>query len=210
MAAIPLAVRPACSPGADPPALLQPGRLHTHNELRAMRLDGLVQHVYGPAYLPAGRAASADHRALAARAALPAQLRGKVVIGRLSAAWIYGCAPPPEKVAGLLDHRFRTTSQGRCRSAAIHEVTLGPLDATTIAGVPVTTVLRTALDVALYVPEEAAVPALLSLAADTGLACPLDYIRQALLARSRLPGKRQALERIERVLGHLPDPQAAR
>jgi hypothetical protein len=188
-----------------PTVVLQPGRLHTHNELRAMRLDGLVENVYGPAYVPAGRTVTAAHRALAARAALPEQLRGKVVIGRLSAAWVYGCAGPPDKVAGLLDHRFRTTSQGRCRSAAIHEVTLGPLDAITVAGVPVTTALRTALDIALYVPEEAAVPALVSLAADAQLACPLDYIRQALLARSRLPGKRQALERIERVLGRLAE-----
>ncbi|MCG2624624.1 hypothetical protein LVY72_22300 [Arthrobacter sp. I2-34] len=195
---------PARSAAAGASPVLLPGRLHTHNELRAMRLDGLVESVYGPAYLPAGRRVAAAHRALAARAALPEPIRGKVVIGRLSAAWIYGCAPPPDKVTVLLDHRFRTTSQGRCRSAAVHEVTLGPLDATSVAGVAVTTALRTALDIALYVPEESAVPALLSLAADHRLHCPLDYIRQALQARSRLPGKRQALERIERVLGHLP------
>jgi hypothetical protein len=121
----------------------------------------------------------------------------------MSAAWIYGCAPPPTTVSALLDHRYRTTSQGRCRAASIHEVSLGPLDTTTVAGVPVTTALRTALDIALHAPEEEAVPALLALAADAALGCPPDYIRQVLLARIRLPGRRQALARIERVLARL-------
>ncbi|MFD1212446.1 type IV toxin-antitoxin system AbiEi family antitoxin [Arthrobacter sp. GCM10027362] len=189
--------------GAGTVLVLQPGRVHTHNELRAMRLDGLVEHVFGPAYVAAGEPVTAGHRAQAARAALPEQIRGKVVIGRLTAAWVYGCAPPPQKVSVLLDHRFRTTSQGRCRTAAIHEVSLGPFDTAVVAGVPVTTAQRTALDIALHAPEEAAVPALLALSADRDLDCPLRYIRQALLAKSRLPGKRQALARIERVLGRL-------
>ncbi|NKX49597.1 hypothetical protein HER39_03185 [Arthrobacter deserti] len=197
-------VLPDGSAGASP--VLGPGRLHTHNELRAMRLEGLVEHIYGPAYLPAGSPLTAGHRALAARAALPERLRGRVVIGRMSAAWIYGCAAPPEKLAVLLDYRFRTTPQGRCRSAAVHEVSLGPLDTTSVAGVAVTTALRTGLDIALHAPEEEAVSALFRLSADPRLNCPLDYIRQALLARSRLPGKHQALERIGRVLARLPGP----
>ncbi|NKX54080.1 type IV toxin-antitoxin system AbiEi family antitoxin [Arthrobacter mobilis] len=183
--------------------VLRPGRMHTLNELRAMRLEGLVENIYGPAYVRAGDPVTAAHRALAAQAALPGQIRAKVVIGRLSAAWIYSCAPAPQKVAVLLDHRFRTTSQGRCRTVAIHEVSLGPLDTTTMGRVPVTAPLRTALDIALHAAEEPAVQALRALAADSSLECPLDYIRQALQARSRLPGKRQALERIERVLGRL-------
>jgi hypothetical protein len=67
----------------------------------------------------------------------------------------------------------------------------------------VTTALRTALDVALHAPEEDAVQALHALSAEPRLGCPLEYIRQALLARSRLPGKQQALARVERVLARL-------
>jgi hypothetical protein len=72
-----------------------------------------------------------------------------------------------------------------------------------VAGVPVTTALRTALDIALHAPGEEAVQALLALSAEPGLGCPLEYIRQALLARSRLPGKQLALARVERVLAQL-------
>ena len=75
-------------------------------------------------------------------------------------------------------------------------MTLGPLDTVTIGGVPVSTPLRTALDVALHAPEPDAVSVLRALAGAKGLGCQLDIIRQAIEARPRLPGKARALQRI--------------
>lgn len=189
------------------PAVLRPGHPFSRSELECMRLDGLLVNVYGPGYVLPWDQITPRHRAAAAFYSLPEYLRRKVVLGRLTAAWIYGCAPAPQKLTVLLDHRRRTTSQGRYRPALIHEVTLGPLDTVTIGGVPVSTPLRTALDVALHAPDAAAVRVLTALADAKGLDCPLDTIRQAVIARPRLPGKSRALERLDTAMGIARSPE---
>jgi hypothetical protein len=192
---------PASAAGSHPgPRLLLPGRPFSGNELRAMALDGLLVNVLEAGYIGSTEAVTPAHRALAAAAVLPAGFRRKVVLGRLTAAWVYGCAPPEAKVTVLLDHRYRATSQGRCRSVRIHEVSLGASDTVGMAGVPVTSPLRTALDLAVHAPDEDAVPALLALSSIPALKCPLGYIRQTLQLRPRMPGKAKALERINSAL----------
>ncbi|UNK44321.1 type IV toxin-antitoxin system AbiEi family antitoxin [Arthrobacter sulfonylureivorans] len=187
---------PAASTAQAPSAVLRPGHPFSRSELECMRLDGLLVNVYGSGFALPWDQITPRHRAAAAFFSLPEQVRRKVVLGRLTAAWVYGCAPEPEKLSVLLDHRHRAISQGRYRPAMIHEVTLGPLDTVTIGGVPVSTPLRTALDVALHAPEQDAVRVLSALAGSKGLDCQLDVIRQAIEARPRLPGKARALQRI--------------
>ncbi|WP_169303933.1 type IV toxin-antitoxin system AbiEi family antitoxin [Arthrobacter sp. CAU 1506] len=187
-----------------PPMVLRPGHPFSRSELECMRLDGLLVNVYGPGFALPWDQVTPRHRAAAAFFSLPEQVRRKVVLGRLTAAWVYGCAPEPQKLSVLLDHRHRATSQGRYRLALIHEVTLGPLDTVTIGGVPVSTPLRTALDVALHAPEPDAVRVLCALAQAKSLGCRLDVIRQAIEAKPRLPGKARALERIDTALGANP------
>lgn len=194
------AASPATAPGPLRPSLLLPGRPFSGNELRAMELDGLLVHVFETGYIGSTEPITPAHRALAAAAVLPAGFRRKVVLGRLTAAWVYGCAPPEPKVTVLLDHRYRATSQGRCRAVRIHEVALGSADTVGMAGVPVTSPLRTALDVAVHAPDEDAVPALLALSSVPALKCPLGYIRQTLQLRPRMPGKAKALERVNSAL----------
>ncbi|EMY35736.1 hypothetical protein D477_002773 [Arthrobacter crystallopoietes BAB-32] len=177
-----------------------PGRPFSGNELRAMELDGLLVNVLEGGYVGAMDTVTPAHRALAAAALVPEGFRHKVALGRMTAAWVYGCAEPAEKIAVLLDHRYRATSQGRCRAIHIHEVMLGPSDTVSMAGVAVTSPLRTALDIAVHAPEEDAVPALLALSSAPALKCPLGYVRQALQSRDRLPGKARALERIAAAL----------
>lgn len=166
-----------------------------------MRLEGLLVNVYGPGFALLWEPVTPRHRAAAAYFSLPGHVRRKVVLGRMTAAWVYGCAPAPQKLSVLLDHRHRTTSQGRYRLALIHEVALGPLDTVTIGGVPVSTPLRTALDVALHAPDQEAAPVLRALAGASGLGCQLDAVRQAVEARPRLPGKSRALQRLDAAMG---------
>lgn len=181
-------------------SLLYAGRPFSLAELQAMAIDGLVVNIFGPAYVAAGEPVTSVHRALAAHAALPQPIRHKVVLGRLTAAWVYGCSPPGRKVTVLLDHRYRATSQGRHRSIHLHEVALGPLDTMSISGVQITSPLRTALDIAVYARDEDAVRILLALSADARLKCPLGYILQALQIRERMPGKNVALKRLTAAL----------
>jgi hypothetical protein len=188
------------APSSQGGGLLYAGQPFSLAELQAMAIDGLVVNIYGPAYVAAGEPVTSVHRALAAHAALPQPIRHKVVLGRLTAAWVYGCSPPGNKITVLLDHRYRATSQGRHRSIHLHEVALGPLDTLNISGVQITSPLRTALDIAVYARDEDAVRILLALSSDPRLKCPLGYIRQALQIRERMPGKNVALRRLAAAL----------
>jgi AbiEi antitoxin C-terminal domain len=180
--------------------LLLPGLPFSRNELRAMELDGLLVNVFAAGFVGATETITPAHRALAAAALLPRGISRKVVLGRLTAAWVYGCAEPAPKVTVLMDHRYRATSQGRNRSVNIHEVSLGTSDTVSMAGVQVTSPLRTALDIAVHAADDEAVPALLALSAVPALKCPLGYVRQTLQLRQRMPGKAKALDRVSAAL----------
>ena len=190
------------SPGALPEvtstggALFTAGRPFGHGELQAMARDGLLRRVYGQTYVRWDVRPDPVVRALAASCALPAGVRSKLTMGRLSAAWIFGCAPRPLRLDVMADRRSRTGALRPSSTAVLHEVLLGPADRVLVGTVPVTSPLRTAVDVALHVRTEDAVPALRRLAAHPVLDCRLELVRRALEAGRRVPGKAAALERV--------------
>lgn len=189
------------SSGNDPaaPVVLVPGYHFSAAELQAMALDGVLVRIHGQAYGPAAQEQGPAARALAAALSLPAPFVERVVLGRLTAAWVHGCAPDPGRLALLVDCRRRTTSLPPWSGCVLHEVALGPRDVVHVAGVPVTSALRTAYDVALQVPQAQALPVLAALFRDPVLECPLPLVRQAIAAASRLPHKASALAALDAV-----------
>lgn len=181
-------------------ALFTAGGIFSAVELRAMEMDGLLRRVYGETYVRWDISPDPVCRALAAAACLPPKQRPRIMLGRLTAAWVYGCAPPPARLALLVDHGRRTTALAPFSPAVLHEVRLGPADGMDIAGVRVSTPLRTASDLARHGPEEESVQALLALAANPALHCPLGHVRAITAATQRLPGKAAALDRLDRAI----------
>ena len=78
----------------------------------------------------------------------------------MTAAWIYGCAGEPDRLALLVDANQRISSLQDHRGCTLHEVRLGPIDVVSLGGMMVSSPLRTALDIALHVEAERALPAL--------------------------------------------------
>lgn len=165
-----------------------------------MALDGLLAHVFGSTYVRPGTPAGPALRAGAMADEVAAGLLKKAVIGRQSAAWIYGCAPAPARISLLIDRNRRTTSIGPFSGSLIHEVQLPASDTMILAGTAVTTPIRTARDLALYSPEVQAAPWVKALTVNPVLACTLDEVKTALEVLVRVPRKRAALSLVDELM----------
>ncbi|WP_157359058.1 hypothetical protein [Arthrobacter sp. Soil782] len=180
--------------------LFHGGSLFSSVELQAMRMDGLMAHVCGESYVRTDQPSTPAIRAQSAINTVPRSLHARVALARQSAAWVYGCSPAPSVVSLVTDHRRRTTALPAFCDAVMHQVTLGPCDLSTIGGVPVTSPLRTALDVAIHGQDSWAVETLKSIAAAPGLRCPLHLVILSLESSVRVPGKARALSRLREAL----------
>lgn len=183
-------------PGTPLLDLYAPGQLFTWSELQAMATDGLLQQVYQRGYATPGSAATPQLRARCAALGVPPAIRQRVVAGRLTAAWIHGCSPEPDRLALLVDTKRRVSSLRSTRGCTLHEVRLGPCDVVSIGGLMVSSPLRTALDIALHVDATRAVPALRSLLARPEQDVRLRLLTLAIEATPRLPHKKAALEKL--------------
>ena len=187
-------------PGPGHCELYSPGDLFSWPELQAMAADGVLTQLCQHGYLPPGAPASPQLRARAASLAVAPAIRQRVVAGRMTAAWIYGCAAEPDRLALLVDANRRISSLRSVRGCTFHEVRLGPFDVVSMGGLMVSSPLRTALDVALHVDAERAVPALRALLARPELGVRLRLLTLAVEASPRLPHKRAALAKLAAVV----------
>ncbi|MBA2322486.1 MAG: hypothetical protein H0V92_00160 [Pseudonocardiales bacterium] len=151
--------------------------LLTPGQLRGARYRRLFPDVYV-------RAEAANDLALMSRAAY-ALSRGTGVLGGYSAAefWRTGCAPsgvPAEVI--VPEGEMRT-----CPGLVVHRDVLASDEIRTVSGVPVTTALRTAYDLARWRPLVDAVVVLDALAGRAGFAPPevLDLARRYPRAKGR-------------------------
>lgn len=176
--------------------LYAPGTLFSWPELQSMAADGVLAQLYQRGYTVPGIAASPQLRARAAAFAVPPGIRQRVVAGRMTAAWIYGCAREPDRLALLVDAKRRISSLRSTRGCTLHEVRLGPFDVVSLGGLMVSSPLRTALDIALHVEAERAVPALRQLLDKPELGVRLRLLTLAVEATPRLPHKKAALEKL--------------
>jgi hypothetical protein len=159
-----------------------------------MAADGLLSQLYQRGYMLPGTAATPQLRARAASFAVPPGIRQRVVAGRMTAAWIYGCAGEPDRLALLVDATRRVSSLRSTRGCTLHEVRLGPFDVVSLGGLMVSSPLRTALDIALHVDAERALPALRKMLARPELDVRLRLLTLAVEATPRVPHKKAALE----------------
>jgi hypothetical protein len=165
-------------------------------ELQTLAADGLLDRLYHRGYTLPGVASSPQLRARAAAGAVPLPVRQRVVAGRMTAAWIYGCAAEPDRLALLVDAKRRVSSLRNTRGCTLHEVKLGPFDVVSLGGLMVSSPLRTALDIALHVEAGRAIPALEGLLARPQKDVRLRLLVLAIEATPRVPHKRAALEKL--------------
>ncbi|HEY8700820.1 MAG TPA: type IV toxin-antitoxin system AbiEi family antitoxin [Arthrobacter sp.] len=178
------------------PDLYSPGRPFAWPELQSLAADGLLRRLHQRGYTLPEAPVSPQLRARAAANLVPEAIRQRVVAGRMTAAWIYGCAEEPDRMALLVDAKRRISSLRNTRGCTLHEVRLGPFDVVSLGGLLVSSPLRTALDIALHVDASRAIPALELL-----LARPERDVRQRLLVLAiestpRVPHKKAALEKL--------------
>ncbi|MET4096603.1 type IV toxin-antitoxin system AbiEi family antitoxin [Arthrobacter sp. UYCu712] len=192
------------APDALPAELYSPGPLFSWPELQAMASDGVLTQLYQRGYLPPGTRSTPQLRARALSVMVPPPIRRRVVAGRMTAAWIYGCAPEPDRLALLVDANRRISSLRSTRGCTFHEVRLGPFDVVSLGGLMVSSPLRTAVDIALHVDAERALPALGALLDRTELCVRLRLLRLAVDATPRVPYKKAALEKLDALAGGLP------
>jgi hypothetical protein len=128
--------------------------------------------------------------------ALALELPPRLIAEQHSAAWIWGVIDtPPARHEVCADSRARTRPPAVAR-LNVREVVILHEDIAILAGIPVTTPMRTAIDLARFVTgwndeESRIVRELLRLAGCTVLDCA-----RVMNRRRNLPGKKIALERL--------------
>lgn len=165
-------------------------------ELCAARLDGELYTV-DECFSPVDVAQGAEDRARSLGILWPDRLIAELT----SAAWIWGAVPAPPAVHQLCANAgARVRPRSTTLRVALREVIIDRRDYVTIAGLGVTTPLRTVVDMARfaepYGPAEH--EAMLALAAIGGFG--LAEAARSITSRRNLPGARSALERLERAL----------
>lgn len=160
-------------------------------ELCAARLDGELYEL-DQSYFSVDMPESPMHRA---GTLLPAA--GEHLIAeRMSAAWVHGAQPqPPERHQFCVDHRRRVYLPA-AQGLLVREVVLAEYDVQRIAGLRVTTPLRTVLDLARVSEQfddqvQAAARALMIDHRLSWLDC-----ESRLSANPHLPHRHRALERV--------------
>lgn len=118
-------------------------RTASDTERTSLRRDGIGRELFGPVWCPRGYRASAAVRAAAVALAIGVELRGDMVISDDAACWVFTGHTPPSHIDVIVG--------SRCRRAGVrtHESTLSDRDVERIGACPVTTPVRTALDLVL-------------------------------------------------------------
>jgi hypothetical protein len=160
-------------------------------ELTAARLDGEVYAV-DECFSPLDEFDRSSHRALALLATFPHRL----IAEQLTAAWVLGALPAPPAL-----HHFCVSIEARTRPTSmlrisVREVVMEPTDLLNVAGLPVTTPLRTAVDLARFSAAFGDRERLLLAELMRIDGFGIDECVGVLNRRRNLPDKRMALERL--------------
>ncbi|WP_202567096.1 type IV toxin-antitoxin system AbiEi family antitoxin [Agreia sp. COWG] len=159
------------------------------SELWAACLDGELVPLSSTAFLLADLPATPIERALAVRPVLGARM----LIERDSAAWVFGARDTAPRLHTIAMRHAQRMTVSRY-AATVREVVLKPGDTTTVAGIEITTRLRTAVDIARsndFSPcnDDMVLSRLLE---NIDLVACREYLERA----RNLPGKSLALRRI--------------
>ncbi len=162
-------------------------------ELAAARLDGQLFRL-GDGFAPIDTPDSAAHRA----ASLRPGLHERIIAEQHTAAWIWGAIdrmPRPARYAVAIGARVGRVLGG---GVLVREVVIASADTTILAGLAVTTPVRTALDLVRsprFGPPEEHLVLELARRGDFSIA----DLRTAIEARRNLPHKHEAERRLRRL-----------
>ncbi len=162
-------------------------------ELAAARLDGELCRL-GDGYAPIDTPDGAEHRA----ASLRPGLHDRIIAEQHTAAWIWGAVdrmPQPARYAVAIGARVGRVLGG---GVLVREVVITPDETDIVAGLSVTTPLRTALDLvrtSRFGPIEEDIVLALARRAGFGVA----ELRAAIEVRRNLPHKHEAETRLRRL-----------
>lgn len=178
-------------------AIYQPGKPFTAPELSVLQAEGVLRIVLPGAYVCMAQPKSAEVRTAAVASHIGPRLREMAVIGRLTAAWVHGFLPQPPELELLVTrfHRLPLHRPDICIS--LHECLLTDEEVLRIGQMQVTTVVRTALDVAFHAPPEPARRVLSRMLGSRRTGCSRGELLDAIEATGRRPGKRAALELVQ-------------
>ena len=112
--------------------------------------DGILRPVWGDVAIPADRAETAEIRATSAQPLVPV----RAVVGRAAAVWVHTGGQRPTRIDVLVAPRARRPDPDPGR--VTHECALPDRDVVVVGPLRVTTVERTAVDVARWAPAVAA------------------------------------------------------
>lgn len=162
-------------------------------ELHAAALDGELLPI-GGAFCPTDSIPCADLRA----ASVAAEAGPRAIAEQLTAAWIYGLlTSPPARLQLCVDATsgYRPLSTAR---QAFREVVIGPEDVLTLGGMPVTTPLRTAIDMARAPHANGAIILALS---RLGRGFTLEDCTAVIETRRNLPHRNRAISVLTETFG---------
>lgn len=166
-----------------------------HAELQAARLDGEL-HAYGLGFSLADEPDTALQRARSVRAGVPPRL----IADRRTAAWIWGARHcPPARIELCIATQARVSCD-RLGWADLREVAFEPAELIELAGLPVTTPLRTAYDLLRGECFDAAEVDTVRRLASLGGFDDAECCARVLAGRN-LPFRHRALGRLELVFG---------
>jgi hypothetical protein len=151
-------------------------------ELSGASLDGEL-YPLGEGWCPVDAPAAAESRALSIASVLP----GRVIIERMTAAWIYGAAPEPLHYQFCADAKYRVNRPFSARYS-LREVVGVAGDTISVAGLQVTAPVRTVLDLCrdTSIATADVVPVIRRLF-ELGLADTGDAVRQLARTQQREP-----------------------
>jgi hypothetical protein len=176
-----------------PAFLYLPGARFSIAELSAARIDGHVVEV-GDAYVPADLVEGPDVRA----SALAALVRPGTAASGPTAAWIHGAgdAPPAvHHVKRAVDRRLRPHTSARL---VFHDTLLAASDLHLIGGIPVSTPVRTMLDLATGLHRDPRMLPWMNLLADLDPQLASEAATR-LGGMRRVPGSRVGTAALERL-----------
>lgn len=136
--------------------------------------------------------------------ALALVLDPRIIAEQMSAAWVWDALIAPPRRHQLCVAIGARTRPHPSLNAILREVVISPEEIDTVAGVSVTSRLRTVVDILRFseIFDDRESSAVRRLMADGGL--DFEACSRALLARRNLPLKRIALERLTRVCATQP------
>ena len=164
--------------------------------LRSLVLDGALVPI-GPGYHPVDAPPTPSMRAAAIAPRIPPGLASRrPVVAGTSAAWVWGLQPRLEEPLAIIAQGERRMPAGDPPGLRLHRVRLGEGDVVVLAGLHVTSPLRTAIDL---LRAEEADPGPIGRFLDEHRIEP-GAVVESLLGRRRLPGRRRALVRAQLLL----------